>query len=308
VHAGGAADTRAGESHSSGRAAPTYAVASFSGPIPRPAPSARAADPIQTATVSPHPPQAPQVIRPTPANEPIKPIQGKTVKVTLPAGQIAALAPPLVVPTAEESSATPAPQDAMPHDPVPRAPAEPGAAAAPRMAAARTAPPLAPAPRLAQAPALAPAVAAAVVEPKSELSRDIPRQPQGDPAPAATIAAAGTPPQGARTQNAPAVPLPPLPPHTATIPSTSSAAHSGWIIQVGALDSEREARQRLSAVQAKVGRILGHADPFTEPVVKGDKTLYRARFAPLQKDQKDEAEAICRQLKRNDIDCMIVRN
>jgi len=104
------------------------------------------------------------------------------------------------------------------------------------------------------------------------------------------------------------VPLPLLPPHAAAIPSMLNAAHSGWIIQVGALDSEREARQRLSAVQAKAGRILGHADPFTEPVVKGDKTLYRARFGGLQKDQKDEAEAICRQLKRNDIDCMIVRN
>jgi D-alanyl-D-alanine carboxypeptidase len=58
-------------------------------------------------------------------------------------------------------------------------------------------------------------------------------------------------------------------------------------------------------VQAKAAQMLGHADPFTEPVVKGDKTLYRARFAGLQ---KNEAEAVCRQLKRNDIDCMTVKN
>ena len=45
--------------------------------------------------------------------------------------------------------------------------------------------------------------------------------------------------------------------------------------------------------------------PFTEPWSKGDKTLYRARFAGLQ---KDEAEAVCRQLKRNDIDCMTIKN
>jgi D-alanyl-D-alanine carboxypeptidase len=51
--------------------------------------------------------------------------------------------------------------------------------------------------------------------------------------------------------------------------------------------------------------MIGRADPFTEPVVKGDKTLYRARFAGLQ---KNEAEAICRQLKRNDIDCMTIKN
>jgi D-alanyl-D-alanine carboxypeptidase len=40
-------------------------------------------------------------------------------------------------------------------------------------------------------------------------------------------------------------------------------------------------------------------------VTSGDKTLYRARFAGMQKDQ---AEAICRQLKRNDIACMTLKN
>jgi D-alanyl-D-alanine carboxypeptidase len=81
--------------------------------------------------------------------------------------------------------------------------------------------------------------------------------------------------------------------------------HTGWVIQVGAFDGEREALQKLSAVQAKAGPLLGRASPFTEQVVRGDKTLYRARFAGLQ---KDEAEAACRQLKRNDIDCMTIKN
>jgi D-alanyl-D-alanine carboxypeptidase len=73
----------------------------------------------------------------------------------------------------------------------------------------------------------------------------------------------------------------------------------------GAYDVEQEARERLSTVQAKVGQILKHASPFTEAVVMGDKRYYRARFAGVQ---KDEAEAICRQLKRNDIACMMIRN
>jgi cell division protein YceG involved in septum cleavage len=85
----------------------------------------------------------------------------------------------------------------------------------------------------------------------------------------------------------------------------SPAIHSGWIIQVGAFETEGEARQKLSAVQAKVGSMLDRADPFTEPVVTGDKTVYRARFAGLQ---RSKAEAICRQLKRNDIDCMTIKN
>jgi D-alanyl-D-alanine carboxypeptidase len=85
-----------------------------------------------------------------------------------------------------------------------------------------------------------------------------------------------------------------------------AATHTGWIVQVGAFDVERDAQQRLSAAHAKIGHVLDNADPFTEPVVKGDKTLYRARFAGFP--QKDEADAVCKQLKRNDIDCMTIRN
>jgi D-alanyl-D-alanine carboxypeptidase len=88
-------------------------------------------------------------------------------------------------------------------------------------------------------------------------------------------------------------------------PPPVPSVHSGWIIQVGAFDVEREARERLSTAQAKAGQMLKRASPFTEAVVTGDKTLYRARFAGVQKDQ---AEAICRQLKRNDIACMTIKN
>jgi D-alanyl-D-alanine carboxypeptidase len=51
--------------------------------------------------------------------------------------------------------------------------------------------------------------------------------------------------------------------------------------------------------------MLKRASPFTEAVVIGEKTLYRARFAGVQKDQ---AEAICKQLKRNDIVCLTIKN
>ena len=44
---------------------------------------------------------------------------------------------------------------------------------------------------------------------------------------------------------------------------------------------------------------------FTERVVKGDKTLYRARFAGLDKEQ---AEAACQHLKKNEIACMALKN
>ena len=80
---------------------------------------------------------------------------------------------------------------------------------------------------------------------------------------------------------------------------------SGWIIQVGALESESEARQRLDAARGSAGKLLGSADPFTETVAKGNKTLYRARFAGLN---QDSAEAVCRTLKRSDISCIAIRN
>jgi D-alanyl-D-alanine carboxypeptidase len=84
------------------------------------------------------------------------------------------------------------------------------------------------------------------------------------------------------------------------------AAHTGWIIQVGALESESEARERIDAARNQARGLLSKADPFTEAVVaKGDRKLFRARFAGLDRDQ---AEAVCRTLKRSEISCITVRN
>jgi D-alanyl-D-alanine carboxypeptidase len=84
------------------------------------------------------------------------------------------------------------------------------------------------------------------------------------------------------------------------------AARTGWIIQVGALETEGEARQRLEAARDQARGLLGKADSFTEPVVaRGERKLFRARFAGLDRDQ---AEAVCRTLKRSDISCITIRN
>jgi D-alanyl-D-alanine carboxypeptidase len=84
------------------------------------------------------------------------------------------------------------------------------------------------------------------------------------------------------------------------------AVHTGWIVQVGALESENEARQRIDAARSQARGLLAKADPFTETVVaKGDRKLYRARFAGLDRDQ---AEAVCRTLKHSDISCITVKN
>jgi D-alanyl-D-alanine carboxypeptidase len=83
-------------------------------------------------------------------------------------------------------------------------------------------------------------------------------------------------------------------------------AHVGWIVQIGAFDIEREAQRQLSTAHAKAGPVLDNADPYTEVVMKGDKALYRTRFAGFQ--QKDEAEAACKLLKLQNIDCITIKN
>jgi len=82
-------------------------------------------------------------------------------------------------------------------------------------------------------------------------------------------------------------------------------ARGGWLIQIGAYDAEAEARQHLSAAQSQAHATLAAAEPFTERVQKGDKALYRARFAGFD---RGAAEAACRELKRSDFECMAVRN
>jgi D-alanyl-D-alanine carboxypeptidase len=132
------------------------------------------------------------------------------------------------------------------------------------------------------------------------------------PPPGARPGVLGVLPAKAAEVASPPVPATPAP--AASIPAASAApaspareirVHSGWIIQVGAFDDEAEAKQRLTSAKDKAATMLARADSFTEPVVKGDKTLYRARFAGLK---QEDAEAVCRHLKRNDIACMAIKN
>jgi D-alanyl-D-alanine carboxypeptidase len=96
------------------------------------------------------------------------------------------------------------------------------------------------------------------------------------------------------------------PQNEAAKPAAPAVVRTGWIVQVGALESESEAKQRIDLARTKASSLLSKADPFTETTTsKDNRTLYRARFAGLDKDQ---AEAVCKTLKRADISCMTVRN
>jgi D-alanyl-D-alanine carboxypeptidase len=94
-------------------------------------------------------------------------------------------------------------------------------------------------------------------------------------------------------------------PAPASAPQPVVKSRTGWIIQIGALPDEKDAWQRLELAQGKLKGILGKTDPFTERVEKGEKVLFRARFAGLEKTQ---AEAACKHLKHSNIPCMLLRN
>jgi D-alanyl-D-alanine carboxypeptidase len=135
-----------------------------------------------------------------------------------------------------------------------------------------------------------PANAMASVEPARPVAVPPPAPQQVASAAPAPIAMAA-PPAAARQQQAEAA-KPPVRP-------------GSWIIQVGALESEAEAKSRLSEARDAGRAVLGKAEPFTEAVAKGDKQLYRARFAGFV--DKDKAEAVCKTLKRSDVPCFAMK-
>ena len=147
-------------------------------------------------------------------------------------------------------------------------------------------------------------MAKAEVEPRT----DMPPQPPGHGTgngilgvlPASSLS---SPPSQTMANAAPASQSQSAAPDAAAKPVT---VHTGWIVQVGALESEDEAQQRIEAARSQAHGLLAKADPFTETVMaKGDRKLIRARFAGLDHDQ---AEAVCRALKHSDISCMTVHN
>jgi len=145
------------------------------------------------------------------------------------------------------------------------------------------------------APATITTVTTVKNEPAPALAPPVPAVPAPDP----PVAKSDPSPPAPPAKVASAVANEPLP-----VPAQTAKPRSGWIIQIGALPDEKDAWQRLELAQTRVKELLGKADPFTERIEKGEKVLFRARFAGLEKSQ---AEAACKHLKRSDIPCMLVK-
>jgi D-alanyl-D-alanine carboxypeptidase len=148
------------------------------------------------------------------------------------------------------------------------------------------------------------------VEPAPQLAEPQAVEAEARPAPVepahSIIVREPAPPAPAKVERGPAETLKSAPVKQAALPAAPPPhAHGGWIIQIGAYEGEQEARQHLSEARIKVHATLAAADPFTERVQKGDKALYRARFAGFD---KTTAEAACRQLKHNEFACLALKD
>ena len=112
------------------------------------------------------------------------------------------------------------------------------------------------------------------------------------------------PPSSAKAEPA-AIPRPRPKRHRShRAPSRHATTRGGWAIQVGAYEDEGEAKQKLSSAKSKIASVLQKAEAYIERTVKGAKTYYRARFAGFDRDQ---AEAACKRLKREDVACMALK-
>jgi D-alanyl-D-alanine carboxypeptidase len=79
-----------------------------------------------------------------------------------------------------------------------------------------------------------------------------------------------------------------------------------WVIQLGAAEGEDKARAILDEAKSRSGRLLSHAAPFTEKVVRSGATLFRARFSGFT--EADSAQEACRSLKRSGFECFATRS
>jgi D-alanyl-D-alanine carboxypeptidase len=75
-------------------------------------------------------------------------------------------------------------------------------------------------------------------------------------------------------------------------------------IQIGAYATEAEANRQLTSVAARARTVLNSASPVALPVKKGERQIYRARFAGFD---ANAAASACLELRRLAVDCFVMR-
>jgi len=247
-------------------------------PVPTAKPQLASADSTQASVIPPRANELPAPIAPG-STAPITPVKVKTVTVKL-------VPPKNAVTSTVTASVIPAPV-AKPEPPRATAfeAATPDEALAETLAAAapiETTAPSAPTPSLAP-PARSGVLGKLSVAAAAAKEVAVPAA-KAEPAPTAKVVASAN-----------------VEEHYASAPRHT---RGGWAIQVGAYEDEGEAKQKISLAKTTITSVVQKAEAYIERTVKGAKTYYRARFAGFDRDQ---AEAACKRLKREDLACMALK-
>jgi D-alanyl-D-alanine carboxypeptidase len=294
--------------------APVAAAVAQARPVPEPRPAVRpaltqevaqpakpksdwtaqvAAAPTATPTRTDTPPEAP-----TSAPKPREIIEIAKVRPVLVAPRpprqapvVVAAAPPAVV----------APSTAEPEPVRQAAVTTPIEIRMPPLAASAVA--QAPAPPITQVRTPAPAPSRAPV--MSPATPIVASAPAAVPAPAPTPAR-GTPPSTFQQQAANLASGSSQPAyHLSGPPRATGPAAAGVEIQIGAFSSAAEADRQLGLARSKAADLIGAAPGVTQAASANGKSIWRARFGGFQSQQ---ASNVCTELRRRQIDCLVVRS
>ena len=86
---------------------------------------------------------------------------------------------------------------------------------------------------------------------------------------------------------------------------TAAVTPGGWVVQIGAGHSEDSARAMLSDAAGKVGT-LGDFRSYVERFEKDGQVFFRARFVGF--GGRDDATAMCNQLKQQNMSCLAMQS
>jgi D-alanyl-D-alanine carboxypeptidase len=163
----------------------------------------------------------------------------------------------------------------------------------------------------------APALSITKVRSVSLTPRATPQEPVAEPSPALAATAMSEPAPG-RGMPAPTLQQQPADLARAQAPRAqpiyrlkgpdvsagTPAAPGGFEIQIGAYTSPAEAEFALAATRDRATDLLAGATPATAPIQKGNRRLYRARFAGFS---ASVATHTCLELRRRHIDCLVLQ-
>ncbi len=121
----------------------------------------------------------------------------------------------------------------------------------------------------------------------------------------APLAGRGSPPSTLQQQAAILTGGPAAPAyHLSGPPRAAPPAPGGVEIQIGAFSSASEAERQLGLTRGKAGDLIGSAPGVAQPASANGKPIWRARFGGFQ---AASASNVCSELRRRQIDCLVVR-